>query len=411
MPGLSGTELLERIRIARPGVDVILVTAATSVEPAIAALRMGASDYLRKPIEAESLRHAVQQAFVRRRLLAENDRLREGLHTLEACRVLATCLEPGEVYPLALDLLLGVSGRTRGLAVFHRNAPPQSHGIAFRGFEEGAARGLRRRLVEENGVDLDSHDSIVLLDRGPVLDGLRELGVEANRLIALPVRSQGDGGGVLWAVEGDEQADGHLLGRLETIQQYAELALANAERYSQAKERAFIDDVTEVYNARYLHSALENEVRRAARYGNSLSVVFLDLDRFKLVNDRHGHLVGSQTLRSLSQMLLGCVRQVDTLARYGGDEFTVLMADTPHDAAKVVAERIRASVEAHVFEAADGSPLRLTLSAGVSSFPEHGRSRESLLESADQAMYRAKSLGRNRVCSASDLVEGTPVAV
>ena len=169
--------------------------------------------------------------------------------------------------------------------------------------------------------------------------------------------------------------------------------------------------MTELYNARYLHSALENEVRRASRYGNPLSVVFLDLDRFKLVNDRHGHLVGSQTLRSLAKMLLDCVRQVDTLARYGGDEFTVVMADTGHDAAMAVAERIRSSVEAHVFEAGDGSPLRLTVSAGVASFPAHGESRETLLEAADQAMYRAKSLGRNRVCSASELPMGAPGAV
>ena len=113
----------------------------------------------------------------------------------------------------------------------------------------------------------------------------------------------------------------------------------------------------------------------------------------------------------LAQMLADCLRQVDTLARYGGDEFTVVLADTGHEAALAVAERIRATVEAYLFEAADGSPLRLTVSAGVSSYPQHGESREALLEAADQAMYRGKSLGRNRVCSAGDLGEGAAGAV
>jgi diguanylate cyclase (GGDEF)-like protein len=184
---------------------------------------------------------------------------------------------------------------------------------------------------------------------------------------------------------------------------HAELALYNAERYHRAKERAFLDDVTEIFNARYLLAATDHEIRRAERYGSELSVLFLDLDRFKLVNDRHGHLVGSRTLRQLARILTSCVRQVDTLARYGGDEFTILLPDTGLEPALQVAERIRRTVEETAFEGGRGGGLRLTLSIGVASFPAHGRSREDLLDHADKAMYRAKSLGRNRVCSASEL--------
>ena len=125
--------------------------------------------------------------------------------------------------------------------------------------------------------------------------------------------------------------------------------------------------------------------------------------RFKLVNDTHGHLVGSDTLRQLSRVLEGCVRQVDTVARYGGDEFTILLADTGARLGRSVAERIRHSVERHRFEAGAGRTLGLTCSVGVSTYPAHGRTREALLDGADKAMYRAKSLGRNRVCSADEL--------
>ena len=120
-------------------------------------------------------------------------------------------------------------------------------------------------------------------------------------------------------------------------------------------------------------------------------------------DDRYGHLVGSQTLRHLSSLLQGCVRQVDTLARYGGDEFTILLPDTPLEAGLAVAERIRRTVGEEIFEAGRDTPIRLTISIGVGAYPQHGSDRASLLDAADKAMYRAKSLGRNCVCSASDL--------
>ena len=158
-----------------------------------------------------------------------------------------------------------------------------------------------------------------------------------------------------------------------------------------------------MYNARYLQQALDHEIQRADRYGSDLSVLFLDLDRFKLVNDRHGHLVGSQVLRRLSEVLGPCVRQVDTLARYGGDEFTIVLVDTSHQAGMAVAERIRRIVMDTLFEGGRDEPIGLTISVGVSTYPEHGRDRETFLDAADKAMYRAKSRGRNLVCSASDL--------
>jgi diguanylate cyclase (GGDEF)-like protein len=132
-------------------------------------------------------------------------------------------------------------------------------------------------------------------------------------------------------------------------------------------------------------------------------VLFLDLDRFKLVNDRHGHLVGSSVLRRLSEVLKDCVRQIDTLARYGGDEFTVLLVDTNHETGLLVAERIRRLVADTLFEGEAGEPIRLTISIGVATYPDHARDRDGLLDLADKAMYRGKSQGRDCVCSASEL--------
>ena len=145
------------------------------------------------------------------------------------------------------------------------------------------------------------------------------------------------------------------------------------------------------------------EIHRASRSGKELSVLFLDLDRFKRVNDQYGHLIGSNVLRRLSEVLLDCVRQVDTLARYGGDEFTILLVDTGLRGGLHVAERIRRTVAETIFEGAGGAPIRLTISIGVATYPDHARDREALLDAADKAMYRAKSKGRNCVCSAEEL--------
>ena len=403
MPGASGLELLEAVRRFHPGTDFVLLTGNASVESAVAALRMGAADYLRKPIADEELRIVVQRALERRRLVADNQRLLDALATVEACRAFDSCLEPSEVYAVGLDVALGLIERHRGLAVYQRTRVPLSNGVTFRGFSEEEAGTVHRVLVEEKPVDVASIDEQEILTSGPVHDALRTVGIEPGRVLALRLHGEESECAVLFLPESDRAFQEEELERLSVVAAHAAMALRHAERYQRAKERAFIDDVTEVYNARYLAEAMDREIRRAERYGTELSVLFLDLDRFKMVNDRHGHLVGSQALRQLSRVLADCVRQVDTLARYGGDEFTILLVDTGEQAGLTVAERIRQAVAATPFDADPGTVMHLSCSVGVATYPMHGRSREALLDAADKAMYRAKSNGRDRVCSAAEL--------
>lgn len=405
--GPSGIDLLARVRREHPGTDFVLVTAHASIDSAISALRMGAADYLRKPIEPEELALVVERILAQRRVVTENVRLRDELATLEACRALAPCLEPGEVYAVALDLLLRTLSRWRGLALFRRVPQTGSDGVVFRGFAESEASRLRQLLAHEKPCDLESTTELGVASAGPLQEAMRSVGIGVGNVLAVPVQGRDGELGVVWVLEDDRGFDSGELARARIVAVHAELALHNAERYNRAKERAFVDDCTEVFNARYLLAALEREIHRAERYGNDLSVLFLDLDRFKLVNDRHGHLVGSRALRQLSQVVLQCIRQVDTLARYGGDEFTVVLADTNHETALRIAERIRRAVEETPFDGGPGGSLRLTCSLGVATHPRHGTTREQLLDMADKAMYRAKSNGRNRVCSAEELGTGS----
>jgi diguanylate cyclase (GGDEF)-like protein len=404
MRGLSGLDLLERVRRNHPGTDFVLVTAHASVDSAVGALRLGAADYLQKPVQPPQLVRVVERLLSHRRLLQENDRLRTTLRTVESCRTLLNCLEAGEIYAVALDLLLPALSRERGLALFQRSDLPGSDGVAFRGFSEDEASTLRELLVEvKPAAELDADADVSVLGDSAVHEKLHEAGVPTGSILSVPLRGRESQLGVVWVFEDGRPFEPAEIDQSRLIAAHATLALSNAERFSRAQERAFVDDVTEVYNARYLLQATEHEIQRAERYGKELCVLFLDLDRFKLVNDRYGHLVGSQVLRRLSEVLQECIRQVDTLARYGGDEFTILLEDTGIEGGQAVAERIRRTVADTIFEGGRGAPVRLTISIGVATYPQHSQARDGLLDLSDKAMYLAKSRGRNQVCTASEL--------
>jgi diguanylate cyclase (GGDEF)-like protein len=403
MPGLSGIALLERVRREHAGTDFVLLTGSASVESAASAVRMGALAYLVKPVRAEALAAVVEGVLGRRRLSAENARLRDQIATLEACRALARCLDPGEVHAVGLDVLLSALPCERGLAVFRRSSVPTGDGMAFRGFNEDEARRLRSAIASHKPIEIDGEREPVVVAKGVLHEVLAQAGLAVRPALLVPVHGSESEAGVLCAFEGPAQLGSQALERARVVRSHVEIALQNAERYERAKERAFVDDVTEVYNARFLLQATEREIRRAERYDRELTILFLDLDRFKLVNDRHGHLVGSDVLRRLSRVLGECIRQVDTLARYGGDEFTILLVDSGMDEGMAVAERIRRTVAETLFEGAPDTPIRLTISIGVATYPHHGADRDALLDAADKAMYRAKSRGRNCCCSASDL--------
>jgi len=177
----------------------------------------------------------------------------------------------------------------------------------------------------------------------------------------------------------------------------ARFALLNAERNAHAQNLIYIDDLTKLYNSRYLNVVLDRELKRSERYRNFFSVLFMDVDFFKRVNDACGHLVGSRVLVEVGGVLRTCVRETDTVVRYGGDEFVVLLVETNAEDALLVAERMRRMIEGKSFGQDFGLSIRLTISIGIAAFPEHASTKQHLLSMADQAMYRGKDSTRNVV--------------
>src|SRR5262249_28118461 len=161
--------------------------------------------------------------------------------------------------------------------------------------------------------------------------------------------------------------------------------------FQKAEALSVTDDLTRLYNSRYLNQVLRKETKRAARSRHPLSLLFVDLDGFKQVNDTHGHLAGSKALVEVAAILRGCARETDVVPRYGGDDFAVILPDTGREGAMAVASRIRERLSSWCFLGSQGLSVHLTASIGVATLPDVAASTEELIRAADRAMYRVKA--------------------
>lgn len=181
----------------------------------------------------------------------------------------------------------------------------------------------------------------------------------------------------------------------------ASVALDNALQLKRAEALSVTDDLTGLYNSRYLNQVLRRETKRASRSGRPLSLLFIDLDGFKSINDTHGHLYGSRALVEAAAVIRSSARETDVVARFGGDEFALILPDTGSEGAIAVGERIRERIAAHPFLADDGLNIRLTASVGVATLPDVAASAEELIQAADKAMYAVKDAGKNGIQAAA----------
>ncbi len=224
----------------------------------------------------------------------------------------------------------------------------------------------------------------------------------AGTAIAFPLICRNRTVGVLVGLDPEPSASVPSLGptvvlTLRTLLEPAAIALDNALALQRAEALSVTDDLTLLYNSRYLNLVLRREAKRASRSGRPLSVLFLDMDGFKGVNDTHGHLAGSKALVEAAAIIRGSARETDVVARFGGDEFAVILPDTGREGAVSVAERIRDRIRAFEFLTSDQLNVRLTASIGVATLPDVAGSAEELLRAADTAMYRVKDAGKDGI--------------
>jgi len=406
LPGIDGQEVLVRAKQIRSNMDIIMMTGYASVESAVKALKSGASDYLTKPVNPEELKLAVKRCIEFRSLFEENTELKGLVKLYHAIQLVSNTIELDKLQDLSLDIIMQGVGADSGIGLF---IDEESKGLAlksYRGMEGEAARILADYLIKNR-----LKEPPVSIELDADFEAPEGLGREVGRgAIFIPLRRQNharerknvrcDG---LIAAFRDKEYSPLETSNARFISEQISHSLENAMSYNGAQKMIFVDDLTGMFNMRYLDISLDNEIKRARRYKTNLSLLFMDLDFFKEINDTYGHLVGSKLLKETAKVLNKCIREVDIGIRYGGDEFIVILTETGREGAMKVAERIRKHIEEHKFLAREGLNTSLTCCVGVASYPEDAQTKTDLIHLADKAMYRGKETTRNCVYSAAAL--------
>ena len=236
-------------------------------------------------------------------------------------------------------------------------------------------------------------------------------GFDTRSIIALPLLVRGEVIGVFEVVNVEDEKffREKYLPHLTILADYVAIAVDNVYNLQKLQARTFIDEVTGFYNTRYLACQLDYLLPRIRTEKEEFSVVFLDLDNFKKIVDTHGHLLGSQILGEVARVIHSGLGPEDSLVRYGGDEFIILMPHCSQEEALAKVRRLRQTLNATRFLQKEGLNLQLTASYGIASLPQDGQDRETLLLIADRAMFSSKGRGKNGIMVGRDLIPAPEV--
>jgi len=221
---------------------------------------------------------------------------------------------------------------------------------------------------------------------------------ETRSVVCFPLRSGSRVLGVIQLVNVDMDHFGDPeIYFLQSLCDYAAIAIENARAVEKIQELTITDDCTGLFNARHLYKTLETEVYRSARFGYEFTVLFIDLDHFKYVNDTHGHLIGSKLLAEVGYLVKAHLRLIDYAFRYGGDEFVVLLPQTGKDAGLVVAKRLRDNLRTGLFCRDEGLNLNVRASIGLATYPQDAKTPHDIIRQADEMMYLVKNTTRDNI--------------
>jgi diguanylate cyclase (GGDEF)-like protein len=405
LPDTSGLELLAHVRANSPDTEVILFTGLGALDSAIQALRLGAYDYLVKSeLRLPELQSVVDRALERRRLALANRQLLEDLQSAQKELADTRARELTQIRRIGETLArpLTVPELTNGLLNLIWESLPMIHlGIKFLGQDQGedgfASRhrdGLPAQLNEqfdrwlERELQQDNQNSAIDPAAEPFLSPpcpvVLQEGLQAEDVRGLVAAGR---------MEPFSPEEAELF-RIFALQ--GEAALKNVLLFEEVKSLAIRDSLTGLYNSRHFREVLAHQVELSRRYAWPLSLLFLDIDNFKSINDTWGHPDGDLVLKALANFLQSHVRLADVLCRYGGEEFVALLPQTSWNQAHRLAERLREGIAATPIPLSHGE-IHITVSIGLSCLTPQ-LSGEDLVKAADAALYQAKQAGKNRVC-------------
>ena len=398
MPGMDGFEVCRRIK-ADPStthIPVVMVTALDQPSDRVAGLEAGADDFLTKPVQDLAL-FARVRSLVRLKLMMDELRNREATGASmgwdDGSENLSLMDAPTDARILVVDdqqrLMERIARALEGLGEISflegaedvaEKAREKTQDLIIVSLSMHKADGLRicsklRSFEETRHVPI-----LVMVDDGNTKTLVRALEMGVNDYVVRPVDRM------------------EFIARVKTQVKRKRYADRLRENFHMSMQLATTDAVTGLYNRHYMTSHLETQLRASHSRGKPLSVMFLDIDHFKQVNDTHGHKAGDEVLKEFADRIAKNVRGIDLAARYGGEEFVVIMPDTEKGLAGIIGERLRAQVEEDPFDITEeGGPLNVTVSIGVAESKGESEPASELLERADKSLFEAKSGGRNQV--------------
>jgi two-component system cell cycle response regulator len=402
MPGMDGFETCRKMK-ENPDIShipIVMVTALSEISDRVRGLESGADDFLTKPINDIAL-FARVKSLVRIKVLLDELRLRdqtglqmgvlsEGQNTftqdVSGARILVIDDDVVQLKRLTERL-------SQDYTVEEVSKPAGANSIAANGNFDLII--VSTQLAETDGLRLASHFKsqeetrsvpiLMLVDEDDTRVMLKGLEFGVNDYIIMPVDYN------------------EMAARVKTQIRRKKYQDALKSNYQQTISRAITDSLTGLYNRHYLNAHLDNLVRQALNNNKPMSLVIMDVDHFKMVNDNYGHDIGDQVLKQIADMIVKTIRSADLAARFGGEEFVVLMPETDSQQASDAAERIRRNVEKTPMTVThQAGHIDKTVSIGVAFLNEMGDSGQALIKRADEALYKAKNSGRNKVVLAEN---------
>ena len=385
LPGISGLDVLRWLAENRPHTGVMMVSGQRELEAAVRALRHGALDFVRKPDDLDFLTERVEQTLLRLRLQRENAEMAARLTKSEQLHRFLVESSPDIVYTLDENgCFVFVNPRVESLLGYTRSELLGCHYTNI--VHEDDAALARFALAERRSDERASTNIELRLMCSPRAQPHRAPRHLVTTVSAMGVYEEG----VSVAAPGAQAQRRRFVGSYGVVRDIT----ARKRAEETISFQALHDPLTDLPNRRLFKDHLELALVQAERRGQPVGVMFIDIDRFKWVNDSYGHLLGDEFLRSFAQRLRGCVRAGDTVSRQGGDEFTVLLPDlTNADDALPIAQKILAALD-KPFVLGDRE-FHATASVGIATYPRDGLTAEQLMQNADVAMYEVKSNGRN----------------
>jgi len=393
---LSGLDFIEEIRKNFQSVSIIVISGVNAVEPAVKALRLGAFDYLLKPVNPETLKLSVKKCLEVRHLLKENIELKSYVDLYSASQRIVSTIDPDKIYSISVETLMEIIKSDCGVFIQKKEEDTEYIIKANKNIDTNNLQNILKFIQDylNKNYDTPAVDKISLYNR----EELEEIYRKISFMMIIPLKHNASNFGyiLLFRFYNRISFSSREIKDAEFLMKNIVSSFVNIQQFSEIKSLAYIDELTGLYNIRYFEEILKREINKGTS-NNIFSILFMDLDHFKEVNDTYGHLVGSKLLVEVGRVIRNCVREHDFTVRYGVDEFCVLLTQTGLEEAVRIAERIRKTVENHRFMSRESYNIRLTVCIGVAVYPQHSTSMLGLIEKADNAMYAGKNSTRNVV--------------